>query len=154
MASQMVPKSLEFMNRCRGCVREIFKVSYASWFSLYSLLWPFPKQLPNHNFDPWGKCTKSSPNAIKMSKMDSNDKLMNIILEININYNPPIIHLSYIHSSIRNSKHYHGIYQNRVEMVIVCSLKVILTYNSWEFLLDTFFKWEIENIELISIING
>ena len=30
------------------------------------------KQLPNHYFDPWGKGTKSSPNATKMSKMDSN----------------------------------------------------------------------------------
>ena len=29
------------------------------------------KKTPSHNFDPWGKCTKSSPNAIKMSKMDS-----------------------------------------------------------------------------------
>ena len=45
----------------------------------------FPKQLPSHNFDPWGKCTKYSPNAIKMSKMDLNDLLLNIILEININ---------------------------------------------------------------------
>ena len=75
-------------------------------------------------------------------------------LEIHINYSPSIIHLSEIHSSIRNNKHYHGIYQNGVEMVIVCSLKVILTYNSWEFRLETFWEWITENIELITIING
>ena len=36
---------------------------------------------------------------------------MNMRIEININYSPSIIHLSDIHSSIRNNKHYHGIYQ-------------------------------------------
>ena len=60
---------------------------------------------------PWGKCTKSSPTAIKMSKMASNAQVMNMILEIHINYIPFIIHLLYIHSSIRNNDHYHGILQ-------------------------------------------
>ena len=75
---------------------------------------------------------------------------MNMRLEIHINYIPSIIHLSEIHSSIRNNKHYHGIYQNRVEMVIVFSLKVILTYNSWVFKLETFWYWRIDHIELIT----
>ena len=75
-------------------------------------------------------------------------------LEIHINYSPSIIHLSEINSSIRNNKHYHGIYQNRVEMVIVCSLKIILTYDSWEFRLETLWEWIKENIELITIIKG
>ena len=74
-------------------------------------------------------------------------------LEKNINYSPSIIHLSDIHSSIRNNKHYHGIYQNGVEMVIVFSLKVILTYHSWEFRLETFWEWRTKNNELIPIIN-
>ena len=65
-----------------------------------------------------------------------------------------MINLSYIHSSIRNNDHYHGIYQNRVEMVIVYSLKVILTYNSSEFRIETCWEWITENIELIPIING
>ena len=79
-------------------------------------------------------------------------------LEVHTNYSPYIIHLSEIHSFIQNNKHYHGIYQNKVEMVIVCSLKVILTYNSWEFWLETF--WEFSDneeqsiFELISIRNG
>ena len=140
MASQMIPNSLEFMKRGLLCVRDLLKVSYASCFILYNLLWLFPKQFPSHNFDPWGKCTKYSPNAIKMRKMDSNAYVMNMRLEININFSPSIIHLTDMHSFILNNKHYHGIYQNRVEMVIVCSLKVILTYNSWEFQLETF--WE------------
>ena len=38
MASQLISIPLEFMKIGRGCVREIFKVSYASWFSLYMLL--------------------------------------------------------------------------------------------------------------------
>ena len=79
---------------------------------------------------------------------------MNMRLEIHINYSPSIIHISYIHSSIWNNKHYHGIYQNRVEMVIVCSLKVILTYKSLEFWVETFWERIKENIELITIING
>ena len=94
------------------------------------------KTTPSHNFDPWGKCTKSSPNAIKMSKMASNYYIMNMRLEIKINYSPYIIHLSYMHSSIQNNKHYHGLYQNRVEMTIVCSLKVILTYKYLVFRLE------------------
>ena len=138
MASQMIPKSLEFMNRAWVCVRDLFKFSYASWFSLYRLLWLFPKQLPNHNFNPWGKCTKSSPNAIKMSKMASNALVLNIRLEIHINDSPFIIHLLEIHSSILNNRHYLNIYQNRVEMVTVCSLKVILTYKYWVFRLEIF----------------
>ena len=40
--------------------------------SVYTGWYDCPKQLPNHYFDPWGKGTKSSPNAIKMSKMASN----------------------------------------------------------------------------------
>ena len=138
MASQMIPKALEFINRGWLCVRDLLKVSYESWFSLYNILWLFPKQLPSHNFDPWGKCTKSSPNATKMSKPASNASVMKMRLEININYIPYIINLSDIHSSIQNNKHYHGIYQNRVEMVIVCSLKVILTYNIGNFELKIF----------------
>ena len=39
-------------------------------------------------------------------------------------------------------------------MVIVCSLKVILTYKSWEFRLETFLELITENNELIIIING
>ena len=58
------------------------------------------KTTPNHNFDPWGKGTKSSPNAIKMSKMDSNSYLMKMRLEKKINYSPLIIYSLYIHSSI------------------------------------------------------
>ena len=38
-------------------------------------------------------------------------------------------------------------------MVIVCSLKVILTYKSWEFRIETFWEWITEHIELITIIN-
>ena len=79
---------------------------------------------------------------------------MKMRLEIHIYYSPSIINLSYINSSIQNNKHYHGIYQNRVEMVIVCSLKVILTYNSWEFRIEIFWEWRIEHIELITIRNG
>ena len=79
--------------------------------------------------------------------------VLNMRLEIHINYSPSIIHLSEIHSSIRNNKHYHGIYLNGVEMDIVCSSKVILTYNSWKFRLETFWEWRTENIELIPIIN-
>ena len=78
---------------------------------------------------------------------------MNMKLELHINYSPSIINLSEINSSIRNNKHYRGIYQNGVEMVIICSLKVILRYNSWEFRLENFWEWIKENIELITIIN-
>ena len=78
---------------------------------------------------------------------------MNMRLVININYSSIIIHLSKRHSSIRNNQYYHGIYQNRMEMVIVCSLKINLTYNSWLFQLETFWEWRTEHIELITIIN-
>ena len=64
-------------------------------------------------------------------------KVMKMRLEININEIQFIIHLSNIHSSILNNKHYHGIYQDRVEIVIVFSVKVILTYDSWKFRLET-----------------
>ena len=74
-------------------------------------------------------------------------------LEIKINDSPSIIHLSDIHSSIRNNKHYHGIYQDGVEMVIVCSLKVILIDKYGEFRLETLWEWIKNNIELIPIIN-
>ena len=79
---------------------------------------------------------------------------MNNIVAIHINYIPLIIHFLDIHFSIRNNKHHHGIYQNRVEMVIVCSLQVILTYKYWEFRLEIFWEWIKYNIEFIKIIIG
>ena len=39
-------------------------------------------------------------------------------------------------------------------MVIVCSLKVIFTYKSWEFRIETFWELIKYNIKLIPIING
>ena len=68
--------------------------------------------------------------------MDSDAYDIRIIIEININYIPLFIYLSYIHSSIQNNNHYHGIYRNRVEMFIVCSLKAILTYKYWVFQIE------------------
>ena len=68
------------------------------------------KTTPKSQFRPLGKIHQSSPNALKMNKMDSNAQVLNMRLEIHINDSPFIIHLLEIHSSIRNNKHYHGIY--------------------------------------------
>ena len=38
---------------------------------IYSIM-TLSKTTPKSQFHPWGKCTKYSPNAIKMSKMNSN----------------------------------------------------------------------------------
>ena len=75
-------------------------------------------------------------------------------LIIHINDSPSIIHLLERHSSIQNNQHYHGIYQYIVEMVIVRSLEINLTYNSWVFWLETLWEWGKEHIELITIKNG
>ena len=100
------------------------------------------------------KGTKSSPNAIKMSKMDSNAQVINMKLLIHINDSPFIIHLLEIHSSIRNNQHYHSIHQCSGEMVIVCSLIITFPYNHLIFWPDTFWELIKYNIDIITISNG
>ena len=66
------PKFTLIYEKRLGMCNLPFKILICIMFQFIQAVMTLSKQLPSHNFDPWGKCTKSSPNAIIMSKIASN----------------------------------------------------------------------------------
>ena len=95
------------------------------------------KIAPKSQFRPLGKMHQIFSQCNKRVKLFPMLKYRTLELK----YTLMIVHPSYISQTYIppfEIKHYHSIYQNGVEVVIVCSLKVILTYKSWEFQLKIF----------------
>ena len=115
----MLLNTSKFLNRGMECIKDVIKVSCAPLIDYYIYSNPLPFNCKNHQFDPWGNGTISSPNAIKLSKNTSNAQVQYMKLVKYIHGIPLITNSLDNHPFIRNHHQCIGSQQGSGEMALL-----------------------------------